>query len=223
MSLSAISGLITPAEYQAATALWLEVISTSSTATLQQSFAVDSAILQQVAFPIEQITSLVSTVGMVQVKAKFGLFSTGSQLRFTVILFATDINDERISSYYISTESGIILDATLPNGLTPNFLAQTWIDNWQGVTSVTPDLFTTPYGALQGYTFQADDFIRPFFDLQQGTQQYMYVRFGLHEYYQPGSNGDTQARTFGLVLQLQSQGQVADPFFDISMPCPPTC
>lgn len=223
MSLSAISGLITPAEYQAATALWQEVISTSATTPLQQSFAVDSNILQQVAFPISQITSLVSTVGMVQVKAKFGLFNTGSQLRFTVILFATDINDARISSYYISTESGIILDDTLPNGLTPNFLAQTWIDNWDGLGSVTPDLFVTSYGPLQGYTFQADDFIRPFFDLKDPDGMHLYVRFGLHQYYRPGTNADTQARTFGLVLQLQSQDELVDPFFDLSMPCPPTC
>ncbi|MCC3158252.1 hypothetical protein LJ737_13470 [Hymenobacter sp. 15J16-1T3B] len=164
---------------------------------------------------------------MYRIKVKFGLLTddTTGQLHFAVILYAANTRDERISSYYTNaTYWGAATPPAPPTAEVPSSLAQVWLNNWQEVTQLSADMFMTPLGALEGYTFEAEDFIRPLAHLQPGVESSLLVRFGLHQYYQPTPDGtDVAVRTFGLVLQLSSATQPTEPMFDISMPCPYTC
>ncbi|RTQ46302.1 hypothetical protein EJV47_22520 [Hymenobacter gummosus] len=226
MDITTFPGTITPEQFNQATARWLEVISGQDEGALQQGFDQNGLLLASVRFPVSQLIKLVSTVGINVVKAKFGLLPDPEtdQLAFTLVLFATDANDQRISAYYVNADFRHEI-IPLPNAVVPNLLAQTWLDNWRALTSVHPGLFGTSYGPLQGYTFDALDFTAPLFGLDSAEGADLHARFGLHQYYQDGPDGQQEARTFGLVLQLFQQGEPGPdaPIFDMSSPCPPTC
>ncbi|RAK66034.1 hypothetical protein [Hymenobacter edaphi] len=227
MNTTTIPGIITQEQFDTATEQWREAVGTHNVDELQQGFAQGGQILSYVSFPINQITKLISTVGIHKVKAKFGLIPDAATgvLHFAVILFAADIEGARISSYYVNASywGGSSPVRPLPNAKVPNSLAQVWLDNWHGLTQIEPNLFEVYNTTLEGYTFDAEDFIRPFFNLQVSDQSALRVYFGLHQYYQSGPSGDAETRTLGLVLQLYSVGQPSEPYFDISMPCPKTC
>lgn len=208
--------------------LWQEVVGVPVPAQLQDSFTYGGT-LQHVSLPLDRLIGLVSTVGARFIKVKFGIVQddVSGAPHFTLILFAADNEHNRLSSYYVSDEYWTGAASPAPGPLTievPTTLADTWLSNWHAVTTVTPELFQTAYGPLQGYTFDLGDFLDPLRHLP-GANSELRLRFGLHQYFRPGPGGsDVEARTFGLVLQLHAAGQPAtEPFFDISMPCPPTC
>lgn len=224
MNITTPPGIINQDEFNTATAKWLDVISGPDETLLQQAFTLAGNLLCAVSYPVERLIKLVSTVGLHRVKTKFGLVADGNDTLFTLILFAVDENDERISSYYVNDDYRFELIPPF-DSVVPNLLAQTWLDQWEELSVVEPDLFDTSYGPLQGYTFEAADFLFPLTGLDAAQGSALHARFGLHKYYRDGSFGPEEARTFGLLLQLYTDGQPGpdEPFFDLSMPCPPTC
>ncbi|GAB3838863.1 hypothetical protein [Hymenobacter jeollabukensis] len=226
MNVTETPGIITQEQFDNGTSQWQQAVSTHNLELLQGCFSGGTDLLQYVSFPIDQITKLVSTIGLYRIKAKFCLLpdAATSLLHFAVVLFAADSNNLRISSYYVNFPYwSSTVPPSLPTAEVPHSLAQVWLDNWKVLTNVEPSMFEVYGSPLEGYTFEAEDFIRPFFGLQAGAQADLHVRFGLHEYYQNTPTGDVEMRTLGLVLQLYSPGQTSEPVFDISMPCPYTC
>ena len=250
-------GILTQPEFEQYGAEWLRVVSGPDAAELQQSFrpaaaaaaGADAAkaapLLCSVSFPTKQMARLVSTVGATHIKARFGIrpgAANGAGPQFTLALFATNALEARVSSYYLADEAPLpgadgpdpadevqLLDEV------PDGLAHFWVRNWARTfraAPVTADMFATPYGPLQGYTFEVTDFISTLWPVTDFDQEdvRLRVRFGLHEFYQPQPDGtDRLVHTFGLVLQLWPPTQVdedgepvvEDPFYDFSMPNPP--
>ncbi|RZK32160.1 MAG: hypothetical protein EOO63_02165 [Hymenobacter sp.] len=219
-----------------------------------------------VRFPLQDIVWLVSTVGSQRIKVQFllkpdaGPDADPLRPRFTMALFSADAQDGRISAYYLGkntapTETTDNEQATQGNndqplgsalvkaanigGQLPHGLAGVWLKNWVNVAAVTPDLFTTNYGPLQGYVFDLQDFMDPLFysqsffnDPEEAQNFELRIGFGLHEFYPAFPEGTTSKKTFGLVLRIyQKDSQKpalavpsngsSEPFYDLSVTSPP--
>jgi len=171
--------------------------------------------LQYVVFSVQDMVALVSTPGTRYIRAQFVLLPAQfGTVRFTVALFALDSQRGRISAYYAGgvTEGSmnpipITPPTTDPGGTgaLPVDLVQTWIAGWQDAPDVTPDIFSTNYGPLQGYIFELDDFIDPLFPAGVTTDHELRVYFGLHSYQITSANVTEQASTMGLILSVQNK------------------
>lgn len=223
--------LISQDQYNQYTANWLSVLSGSGPALAQAFSAPGTERLQSLAFPIERIKWLVSAVGVQQIKARFLLVPDAhQQLHFTLALFATDAAGERLSAYYLPEAywETTASTATLGDPI-PSSLAATWLANWKAVQEITPALFATSWGPLEGYNFNVSDFVSALFSAQSLQSAKAYLGLGLHEFHAPNANAEALTRKFGLVLQLAGPGQAKlEPrnedlpeFFDMATPCPP--
>jgi hypothetical protein len=220
--------LISQDQYNQYTANWLSAASGSGP-TLASAFkAPGIERLLSLAFPIERIKWLVSAVGVRQIKARFLLVPDAhAKLQFTLALFATDAEGARLSAYYLPEaywETAATTDAL--GDPIPSSLAATWLANWTAVPEVTPALFATSWGPLEGYNFDVSDFVSTLFNAQSFESATAYLGFGLHEYHSPTATEAVLTRTFGLVLQLAGPGQTRlaprdEDFFDMATPCPP--
>ena len=221
--------IIDQEQFEQYAAHWLSVVSETDNPVLAKSFltSAEERVLH-LSFPIQRIVELVSAVGVTQIKARFLLVpGPGEQACFTLALFATDAQQERLSAYYLPDSQW---NAPAPRPVlgeqVPRELAGVWLTNWKTVPAITAALFTTSYGPLQGYNFDIKDFVMPLFTGQPFAQQEIRLGLGLHEYYAatPAAEGPTQ--TFGLVVRLhnpaqQGQSELDEPYFDMSTPCPP--
>ncbi|UOQ69983.1 hypothetical protein [Hymenobacter cellulosilyticus] len=86
---------ITPADYRDATLNWVQTIE-RPTSEAYKIFEVDSTQLTAVSFPLEAIISLLSTVRVHYIEARFLVVND----RFSIGLYATDVNHVRLSGYY---------------------------------------------------------------------------------------------------------------------------
>lgn len=220
-----------------------------------------------VRFPLQDIVWLVSTVGSQRIKVQFllkpdaGPDADPLRPRFTMALFSADAQDGRISAYYLGKNTApaeiadneqhiletsdqlpgsALMKAASIGGQLPHGLAGVWLKNWVNIDVVTPDLFTTSYGPLQGYVFDLKDFMDPlfysqsFFSNPEEADNYeLRIGFGLHEFYPAFPEGTTSKKTFGLVLRIyQKASQKAavaltpdgssEPFYDLSNTSPPS-
>lgn len=219
-----------------------------------------------VRFPLQDIVWLVSTVGSQRIKVQFllkpdaGPNADPLRPRFTIALFSADAQDGRISAYYLGnnlspeqvadseqdTQHSDAMPATVTlmkegsiDGQLPHGLAGVWLKNWVNLDVVTPDLFTTSYGPLQGYVFDLKDFMDPlfysqsFFNNPEDAQNYeLRVGFGLHEFYPAFPEGTASKKTFGLLLRIYQKDSSKSamaltpdsssaPLYDLSEPSPP--
>ncbi|AMJ66789.1 hypothetical protein [Hymenobacter sp. PAMC 26628] len=223
--MSVIPSILTPEQFEQYSAEWLKIANDAEGDALAQCFAAPGHGRRTCAsLPIQQLVWLVSTVGVVFVRTRFLAIapSDGHPARFALALFATDAAGKRLSAYYLADaeEAASALHATQ----VPHDLVKAWLQNWTAAPAVTPVLFATAYGPLQGYTFDVGDFLEPLFAAQPFGDQTLRISFGLHEYYPVEG---PLAQTFGLVLRLHDpkklEGGSDDPFFDMSKPCPPYC
>jgi len=259
--------LINQQQFNAYSAAWVDAVrhGDSLPAIFQQPGQPDKSSF--VRFPLQDIVWLVSTVGSQRIKVQFllkpdeGPDADPLRPRFTVALFSTDAQDGRISAYYLGNnrapepaannelaatkgdDQALSLKMTALTsigGQLPHGLAGVWLKNWMkpGLV-VTPDLFMTSYGPLQGYMFDLDDFMDPlfysqsFFNNPEDAANYeLRVGFGLHEFYPAFPEGTASKKTFGLLLRIYQKDtqQLAmalipdgssDPFYDLSTTSPP--
>jgi hypothetical protein len=199
---------------------WLTVV--GNNAELQQSFqSPDGSKLTSVSFSMEQIQQLVSVVGAHYIMSRFLVASDGS--KFTLTLFATDAERNKLSSFYIAGNAPQA--PGLPGEEVPDVLAEGWLNNWTNANAVTNDMFTSSVAGapLKGYTFEINDFLALFYDLPTIKGENLLVHFGLHEYYKSTEEGDKLTQTFGLVLRMSGGESSSDPYYDMSSPCPPIC
>jgi hypothetical protein len=301
-------GIINQKHFDRYAAKWLSVLSSRHHKKLRHSFQPThdkSSRVRRVTFSLEHIIYLISSVGASHIQARFLLMeaqegksgrdeAAAGQDRFTVALYATNAQGERVSAYYVSNEAISIYrphhhDALLASQETsasqpatanslgeqpqpaqderpkeiipvddavviPNLVVQEWLEYWADAREITPEMFRTSYGPLQGYTFSLGDFRDPLFEAlpwPHGRKNHykdhynLRVDFALHKYYPAVGESCEPTLTFGLVLQLQelkriwpepvpgeyhsgefelpavTDEEISDPFFDMSMPCPP--
>ncbi len=233
--MSAIPDILTPEQFEQYSAEWLRIAGDAGGPALAQCFGAPGHGRRTYAsLPIQQLVWLVSTVGIVCVRARFlAIAHRGHPARFALALFATDAAGKRLSAYYLAAAEDapaapLLRAAQLQATQVPHDLVKTWLHHWAAAPAVTPALFATSYGPLRGYTFEVGDFLEPLFAAQPFGNQTLRISFGLHEYY-PAEG--PLAQTFGLVLRLHAPRKQAeidgggsnDPFFDMSKPCPPNC
>lgn len=220
--------ILTQQEFDEYSAKWLSVASEAGGSQLAEAF--QNAKTERVLylrFPVERITWLVSAVGVRKIKARFLLVTENGQLHFTLALFATDDENTRLSAYYLPLPSWV--DSTAPVAVgdpVPQDLATTWLANWKATSNITPALFATQWGPLQGYNFEVKDFVSSLFAAQSFQSKEIYIGLGLHQYHTPDATDGSLTETFGLVLQLPEAGQAAvraaaDAYFDMAFPYPP--
>lgn len=223
-------GILSPELFNQYADQWLSAVSNPDSPVLAPSFLASGAErLLFVSFPIQQIISLVSAVGVRAIKARFLLVpGPDGQPHFSVALFATDAEGvgERLSAYYVANEYWTASTPSPELGeQVPSSLAAIWMANWKGVKKITSELFATSYGPLQGYNFDIKDFVSLLFEAQPLTAQEFRIGLSLHEYYAANGDDNTPTQTFGLVTYLYNAGQttapVASTFYDMSGPCPP--
>jgi hypothetical protein len=189
--------------------------------------------LTYASFDLQTVIWLVSTVGARRIKAQFVLVppkhaedAKHEPARFSVVLYAVDALDGRISAYYLGNNDftpnikqidaegdfGKVADDADAVGNTnvgapvAFDLVKRWLTNWSSPKQqISCDLFSSKYGPLQGYTFDLGDFMDPLFYSQKfGDTQVLHVGFGLHEYHAAFTAKDEPSltRTFGLVLRF---------------------
>lgn len=249
MDATPIPGILSSELFVQYAARWLELVESPDSTGLRQAFelappttsAAGAGRLLALHFPLQQVVRLVSTVGVVHIKASFVVLpGAAGHPRFSVVLSASNELGARISSYYLAADYPLPPTdadqpgpadqaATLALGALPGVLARTWRQLWRQAPQVVPALFASTYGFLRGYTFAVSDFVAALAGVQSADTGSLVVLFGLHEYYRPDPvAGDVLAQTFGLILQLRDAtkdqlGGDGDPFYDMSAPCPPTC
>jgi hypothetical protein len=219
-------GILSPDLFNQYADQWLNAVNASGSSELAASFLdPGNERILYVSFPIQQIISLVSTVGVRTIKARFLLApDAGGQPHFTIALFATDGEGagERLSAYYVADEYWSGGNATGDTGEhIPSELAAIWLSNWQDVPDITPALFATSYGPLQGYNFDIKDFVSLLFVAQPLKDQQFRIGLSLHEYYAANGDDSTTTQTFGLVNYLHSTSAISSSYYDMSAPCPP--
>lgn len=186
----------------------------------------DGKQMQAVWFSFDTLQYLLSTVGAQRIKARFILQEnehSGEKL-FSLVLYATDAMDGRVSAYYLaqhmpitpvsphahnSTEflvdekgnSSDDLSGLLGDQI-PNELVHTWLNNWGKAPLVTSGMFSSDYGPLTGYTFDIGDFLSSFFYASPNATKQLLLLFGLHQHYPAFPDCYTLKQTFGLVLRI---------------------
>ncbi|QKG54328.1 hypothetical protein [Hymenobacter sp. BRD67] len=219
---------ITQQEFNTYSAAWSEAISSGH--NLPEIFQrTGQARLTYVKFSLQTIVWLLSTVGARSVKAQFLLKPDADlkQSHFTLALYATDALNGRISAYYLA-DNQTSSDQPPFNDQIPHDLVKAWLQNWTAAKQVTPAMFASSYGPMEGYSFDIADFMDPLFAARTYDNKEMHIGFGLHEHY-PAS-GTELKQTFGLVIRIYKTTQTAarvqddpsdEPFFDLSHPFPP--
>jgi hypothetical protein len=223
------TGLLSQEDFNQYSAAWLQLISQPDSPALSQSFQTESsARVMYVSFPIKRVVELVSAVGAQQIKARFVLVPDGGQQKFSLVLYAADDTQKeegRKSAYYLATPWWTSAAPPVLGEAVPDNLAAVWLANWAGAGSVTPALFATPDGPLEGYNFNLKDFLKPLFTDQPYDLQEIRIWLGLHNYYSP-TNLDTLTQTFGLVARRYDPHPTAqrgsELYYDMATPCPPT-
>lgn len=236
--------VINDAEFEQYTNNWVQLVTQgdAAVAPLNAGFAAaDGSRRQYLSMPADWVRWLISTVGCTEVKARFLL---NAEKEFNLAFYATDAQSNRVSAYYLlnkqSTELGNLMasmygqksvDSAVSSGdegsgsvEIPHGVAGYWVKNWREADKITPAMFLTKYGFLQGYNFQRGDLMDNLFNVEQKEQQQLRVDFGLHKYYAHYDNDNPQPTyTFGLVLRLVNPDNTTSdtPFFDMSTPVPP--
>jgi hypothetical protein len=237
--------IISQTDFEQYSASWVQLINQGATATaeLNESFTGPSGRLPYLSMPAPWVRDLLSTVGCVMVRVRF---LRDANKQFCLGFYATDRQSSRISAYYLlnleTTTLGNLLasmygqptaegDPAVSSGdegsgsvQIPHGMAGEWIKNWQEVDKLTPDMFGTSYGFLQGYNFQRGDLLDNLFNVESTEQQQLRVDFCLHKYYAKSDSATpTPTYTFGLVLRLVNPiaRTTNTPFYDMSTPVPP--
>ena len=218
------TGILSPEDFNQYSSNWLAVASDPASPELAPSFMASDERILLVRLPIDRMVSLLSAVGVKQVKARFLLLprSTGAPI-FALALYAADAQDKRLSAYYV-TEGHATTSPAPPEatGGIPTALADTWLTNWKTVPQITTALFATSYGVLQGYNFKVEEFLAPLMSDPSFENLELQLSFGLSEYYNATGDGEL-TQTFGLLSRVYSAQQPGggSGYYDILAPTPP--
>jgi hypothetical protein len=229
-----MSAIITQAEFDRYAAAWAQFIDQAASDEVQHLFQAKGQLRQNnVSFDLtDSIVPLLSTVDIRKVVARFVLLPAdvaGDNPRFRVVLYAADGLGGRISAYYLGTaaweaaptanEQPTELVLGEGAGLVSFSVAKFWLRAWatpkpanppKPEVRLSPLMFMTSYGPLQGYTFEVSDFMDPLFPAKQPPLPTLQVEdfslrlyFGLKSYYPAyPENLEHPRQTFGLVVRL---------------------
>jgi hypothetical protein len=223
MLLPAVSPL-SPEQFDQYSTQWVSTITSAHPDVLDAAFNVKNHRALYARFPIGALTSLLSTVGVHQVKTRFLLVpqEDPNASRFAVALFAANALNERVSGYYLA-DALAAEPAALPeqSGGVPTPLAAQWLARWQEAAAVAPAFFATSAGPLEGYNFTLADFLAPLRAWDSFSDLELQLGFGLHEYVGPATDaGVTQ--TFGLLLRVyHTPMNRSSGLENLGTPCPP--
>ena len=230
---SAYPYLVSQDDFEKYTYLWENQLNDPTGVALSDYFPSPddkTKFLSYVYLPVEELIRLISAVGTVTVKARFGIWPVEDRFVFTIFLFGCDSQNTPTTGY-ISTsfENPQTLQQPGCNvgEEVPDALVMEWIKNWQNCSEIERSLFEVPDGPLRGYTFVLDDFMDTMFPLSEIANQHLRISFALHKFYKPGPLENALTATFGLVLDIpvdtSNATAVTHAYYDISMPCPSTC
>ncbi|PWV45383.1 hypothetical protein [Chitinophaga sp. S165] len=228
--------LIGTVDYQAFISMWLCALNDNNGENdLSNYFKKNCEPTTAILFNLDAIKYLVSSEGVVAIKAKFCIDNRDkASPTFNIILFGVDNNGRATSAYYLGTPttnsySTLAEIQEFPHSTIPSALAASWIKNWlHNKTYIVNEKFSTVYGYLEGYTFEMMDFLDAVFD-EPLKSNALCVHLALHEFYKPGiADINDKTFTFGLVLQgIENPENKFTPFnsdnlyYDISAPSPP--
>ena len=246
-----MSTLISQVEFDGYAAAWAQFIDRAAADKVQRLFEAPGQLRQNnVGFDLaDSIVPLLSTVGLRQVVARFVLLPAevaADSPRFRVVLYGTDGLGGRISAYYLGAATWVAAPKSLQADEQPSEvltgqvsfnLIRVWLQAWVAPTQqLSPLLFMTSYGPLQGYNFELSDFMDPLFPVKQPADptQRLVLRlyFGLKSYYPAYPENLEQPRqTIGLVVRLlvpgskvtdgDGGGDAGGPSYDMAVPVPP--
>ena len=225
-----MSAILTQVEFDRYAAAWAQFIDRAASDEVERLFQAKGKLRQNyVSFDLtDSIVNLLSTVGIRKVVARFVLLPTDvadDNPRFRVVLYAADGLVGRISAYYLGATVWVAAPKAdeqfaepLPGegaGQVAFSVAKFWLQAWatpkptdpQLEVRLSPLMFMTSYGPLQGYTFELSDFMGPLFipAPKAGTTEVLALRlyFGLKSYYPAyPENLEHPHQTFGLVVRL---------------------
>ncbi len=228
--------LIGTTDYQEFISLWLCALNDQNGKNdLSSYFKKNSKPITAILFSLDAIKYLVSSEGVVAIKAKFCIDNrVKASPTFNIALFGVDNNGRATSAYYLGTPTCNSYSTwaeipDFPHSTIPSALAASWIKNWlNNKCYIVNKRFSTVYGYLEGYTFEMMDFLDAVFD-EPLKSNALCIHLAMHEFYKPGvTDEDDKTSTFGLVLQ--GIGDPAEEFtplnsdnlyYDISAPSPP--
>jgi hypothetical protein len=249
-----MSNRITQEEFDRYAVAWAQFIGRAASDEVERLFQADGKLRQtNVSFDLtDSIVNLLSTVGIQKVVARFVLLPAevaGNSPHFRVVLYAADGLGGRISAYYLGAAAwvdALHLTESLPGetaGLVAFSVAKFWLRAWatpqtlQPEVPLSPRMFMTGYGPLQGYTFELSDFMDPLFAAKQldpgdPIDYKLRLYFGLKSYYPAyPENLEHPHQTFGLVVRLfkpgikdddsSGGGDTGGPSYDLAQPSPP--
>jgi hypothetical protein len=197
--------------------------------------------LLKVYFDCEAIHHMLSSVGVKTIKAQFAIVDDYSlnglpTSTFSLILYGVDTLGNRCSAYHIGQpqyDYGYTVKEGTQGDLSQSIsdsLAQRWLKNWEQ-TEISPVLFDTTYGYLNGYNYSMADFMNSLYP--PGTNKEnngVFVLLAAHDHisYTPGTD-HAVVMTFGLVLagiktsktHKNTTSDDIDTFYDLSLPSPP--
>lgn len=209
---------LSKAEFDRYSARWAYIATKKDTHKLQECFF-DPQTGQRrafVAYPAAQLGWLISTVGARRIEAHFLAIDDdhGGPDRFALALYATDATGEPLSAYYLSSPRAHCGHTALKGPLSagdelgatqvPYYLVASWLANWAAAEKLHPDMFSTRFGPLQGYSFSIGDMMVPLFNSQPARgadNREIHLDLCLHEYYSATRRHEL-THTFGLVLRL---------------------
>ncbi|MGI4734854.1 MAG: hypothetical protein ACRYG7_06690 [Janthinobacterium lividum] len=127
------AGIINQKHFDRYAAKWLSVLTSRHHEKLRQSFQPNpdkGSRIPRVTFPLEHIIYLISSVGASYIQARFLLMeaqqvtdgsdaAAADQDRFTLALYATNAQGERVSAYYISNEDVSTYPVDYPDSSLP--------------------------------------------------------------------------------------------------------
>lgn len=219
------------AEFDRYSARWAYIATKKDTHKLQECFF-DPQTGQRrafIAYPAEQLGWLISTVGARRIEARFLAVDDdhGGPERFALALYATDATGEPLSAYYLSSPTAHFQNQPLKGPVStgdemgatqiPYYLVRRWLNHWASAEKLHPDMFTTRFGTLQGYSFSIGDMMVPLFNSQPAKitaedKREIHIDLCLHEYYSATKRHEP-THTLGLVLRLyaNAKGQSDEP------------
>lgn len=199
-------------------------------------------------FDLNDISLLLSTVGITTVKVRFGLQDTAKGWQFHLLLFGTNSNGDIITPYLtapvVMERRLTIMDSSDGPGNLPQVLMQEWRKGWFNEAvdgSVDVSMFKTFDDLLlRGYQYPVSEIMNALSAF--GGAETIYMAFGLHKYlslYGTSVDSPTTIQTFGLIIyavlkekfSLNMDGKLLaevtltedSGYYDLSAPCPYTC
>lgn len=205
---------------------------------LNNCFSLSNEKISCISFSILGVRKLISSPGVIKVKAKFALAGLKERI-FNIILFGTDNLEVGMSTYFIDTPCLSDNFKELYNneptidkhGTRTEKMGKDWTDNWsQLMDAVKPNPFTTNTGSLKGYTYDMKNFLDVLCHDRDVADDTLCIHLALHgQYHHGGTASHDVSFTFGMVMNGHENVIDSYRYTDmnelnsLTAPCAPTC